>query len=115
MFTRITAAGLALPALIVALAAGDSFAQETDNVRKKRLDTQTLVVPIKDGDDDAEESVDGTVELGSSDLELINDEVDQVVGLRFRDIAIPNGATIVRAYIQFHVDEPSSSDSEERL
>ncbi len=112
MFRRITAAGLALPALMVALAAGDSFAQGTYSVGKKRLYTDTLVVPIKEGADDAEESADGTVYLGSSDLELINDEVDQVVGLRFQDISIPNGATIVRAYIQFHVDEPGSGDSE---
>ncbi|WP_179344964.1 fibronectin type III domain-containing protein [Winogradskyella ursingii] len=60
--------------------------------------------------DDAEEFVaTGVVEIGSSDLELINDNGnDQLVGIRFDNIDIIEGATILRAYIQFQTDETDS-------
>jgi hypothetical protein len=56
-----------------------------------------------DGDDDAEEYGEGKMYLGSYDLELIHDDKrgDQVVGLRFRDIPVPQGAQVKRAYVQF--------------
>ena len=47
----------------------------------------------------------GTVEITSSDLELNYDDagagVAQIVGIRFPNLAIPAGATITNAYIQF--------------
>jgi hypothetical protein len=50
--------------------------------------------------------------LSSSDLELVYDaykqQGDQTVGLRFIDVDIPQGATIVDAFVQFQVDEASS-------
>ena len=46
--------------------------------------------------------------LSSSDLELINDGNNQVVGVRFASLNIPKGATITNAYLQFKVDEISS-------
>jgi hypothetical protein len=60
--------------------------------------------------DDAEEFTDGSMHLKSTDLELINDSQnsergDQVVGMRFTDILIPQGAQIRKAYVQFTVDE----------
>ncbi|MEM9819520.1 MAG: CotH kinase family protein, partial [Bacteroidota bacterium] len=59
-------------------------------------------VQIKQNNDDAEELPGGTVKLTSSDLELgIDGTLAQVVGLRFQDIAIPKGAIINKAYIQF--------------
>ncbi len=64
----------------------------------------------QDGDD-AEETDDGLVDLNSSDLELINDGADQTVGLRFQGIAVPRGATITNAYIQFQADAASSGES----
>ena len=55
--------------------------------------------------DDAEERIDnGNVNITSSDLELCTDAVPQLVGLRFLDLNIPNGATIVSAYVQFTED-----------
>ncbi|MBL7943283.1 MAG: DNRLRE domain-containing protein, partial [Flavobacteriales bacterium] len=52
------------------------------------------------------------VYLDSSDLELINDGNDQQVGLRFTGVAIPQGATVLNAYVQFTVDEtPSGTTS----
>ena len=44
----------------------------------------------------------------SSDLELVYDGNNQVVGMRFRGVNIPKGATITSAYLQFKVDETSS-------
>ncbi|MFQ5341917.1 MAG: metallophosphoesterase family protein [Anaerolineae bacterium] len=62
--------------------------------------------------DDAEERVsDGALYLTSSDLELTNDAGywgQQVVGIRFQNVAVPQGATITRAYIQFVADETQS-------
>ncbi|MBM3144910.1 MAG: hypothetical protein FJ010_08035 [Chloroflexi bacterium] len=61
------------------------------------------------GDDDVEESADGTIYVDSSDLELgFEGENRQVVGIRFEDVTIPKGARISNAYIQFRVDEPNS-------
>ena len=55
--------------------------------------------------DDAEESSSGSVSLTGSDLELVNDGNDQVVGIRFPNLAIWSGATITAAWIQFTADE----------
>jgi len=58
--------------------------------------------------DDVEERVyDGKLGLTSSDLELIYDRRDQLVGLRFSGVAVPHGARILDAYLQFKVDEVS--------
>ena len=52
--------------------------------------------------DDAEEDTsNGSVDINSSDLEMINDGVDQIVGLRFSNLNIPQCAPINSAYIQF--------------
>ena len=74
--------------------------------------TKVLQIQISSSSDDAEEkglnSEDaGTVDLGSSDIELVNDggDGDQFVGLRFENLSIPKGSLISKAYIQFTVDE----------
>lgn len=74
--------------------------------------TVTLDRPISTGSDDAEESVTGKVRLTSSDLELVFDGTDQVVGLRFTQMAIPAGATINAAYVQFEVDEVTNAPAQ---
>jgi hypothetical protein len=61
------------------------------------------------GTDDVEESSTGIMYLDSTDLELINAGNNQVVGIRFEGINIPKGATITNAYLQFKVDETSST------
>lgn len=58
---------------------------------------------------DVEENSSGEIYVNSSDLEMVFDGGNQIVGLRFTDISLPNGAQIDRAYIQFSVDETSSS------
>ncbi len=55
-----------------------------------------------------EQDDDGSVNLGSSDLEFSNDEDDnssQTVGVYFPNINIAQGSTINSAYIQFETDE----------
>ena len=58
--------------------------------------------------DDAEEFANGTMYLTSSDLELIHDSSDQTVGMRWTGLAIPPGATITAAYVQFAAKESQS-------
>jgi len=60
--------------------------------------------------DDAEETISGgSMDLTSSDLELGADGgTTQLVGMRFTNISIPRGATILNAYVEFEVDETGS-------
>lgn len=62
--------------------------------------------------DDVEERVsDGVIYEDSSDLELGDDPAtlgNQIIGLRFRNVQVPAGATIPRAYLEFAVDETNS-------
>jgi hypothetical protein len=59
--------------------------------------------------DDAEESSSGSVSLTSGDLELMIDGTPHhAVGLRFTALAIPQGATVTSAYVQFVADEAQS-------
>ncbi len=60
------------------------------------------------GNDDNEEQATGGTRIGSSDLELVNDGTNQMVGIRFQNLTVPNGMTISKAYLKFQVDEASS-------
>ncbi|MFD2720451.1 hypothetical protein ACFST9_17125 [Hymenobacter monticola] len=70
---------------------------------------RTASVRIGASSDDAEEATSGSIDLTSSDLELVDDPSglgnNQVVGMRFPGLNIPATATITRAYVQFAVDE----------
>ena len=71
--------------------------------------TFTVCSRIEDGNDDAEENLtNGNVSTTSSDLEFTTDESDggfaQIVGMRFNDLNIPQGAIITNAFIQFTAD-----------
>ena len=68
----------------------------------------SLDVRVTAGSDDAEQRASGGVNLTSSDLELVFDSSNQTVGMRFQSVAIPQGAEIVNAYIQFQANEVSS-------
>jgi pectate lyase len=68
----------------------------------------TFEVRVAKGADDVEESSTGSIYINSSDLELVYDGSNQVVGMRFRGVSVPKGATITNAYLQFKVDETSS-------
>ena len=54
--------------------------------------------------DDAEEASNGSVDLGSTDLEMVAESTDQIVGLRFLSVPVPQGVVITRAYITFQTD-----------
>ncbi|MBD2206730.1 right-handed parallel beta-helix repeat-containing protein [Calothrix sp. FACHB-1219] len=71
---------------------------------------KVIEVRVNSSSDDAEQRrTTGSMNLTSTDLELINDSVDQLVGLRFVGVNIPQGAKITNAYIQFKVDEIGST------
>jgi len=58
--------------------------------------------------DDVEQNADLSMYVNSSDLELIHDTSDQIVGIRWVGLAIPKGATITTAWIQFSAKESQS-------
>ena len=64
---------------------------------------------VSTGNDDAEQSSSGSVNLSSSDLELVRESSTQTIGIRFQNVNVPPEATIVNAWLQFQADE---SDSE---
>ena len=68
---------------------------------KVRVGDGSICEKINKGINDAEEKSNGDVNRTSGDLELVNDGGNQVVGLRFEDLNIPQGAVINDAYIQF--------------
>jgi len=72
---------------------------------------QTLDVRVNANADDAEEVAgSGVVQRGDADLDLMTDNADTklVVGTRFNGVAIPPGASITNAYLQFQADESHS-------
>ena len=68
----------------------------------------TVIAAPQSSSDDAEESPTGSVDTNSSDLELVDDGGNQTIGIRFPDLGIPQGATIISAEITFTVDEIDS-------
>src|SRR5439155_4085699 len=95
-----------LPAAVVMLAA---IAAATVPSTPAAAVPTVLDVRVAVSSDDAEESSGGSVSLTSSDLELVTDgTVVQTVGVRFKGLVIPKGATITAAWIQFETDEKKS-------
>lgn len=64
-----------------------------------------LNLRIVSQNDDAEEAANGAMDLGSSDLEMVDDGTQQQIGLRFNNVNVPQGATFDEANIQFTADE----------
>ena len=74
--------------------------------------TQTYEESVSNGSDDSEEYVyNGNNYAGSSDLEMVMENVEQIVGVRFRNVTIPAGAIVTNAYIVFATDETNSRDT----
>lgn len=71
---------------------------------------EIVEVRVAVGTDDVEErTANGSIYVTSTDLELTQDGVNaQIAGMRFLDVGIPPGATIVDAWIEFEVDEVTS-------
>lgn len=71
-----------------------------------RAATYVVEARVAASSDDAEQKVGSTsVSLTSSDLELVTDGSAQTVGMRYAGLAIPRGAVITDAWVQFQVDE----------
>jgi len=68
---------------------------------------------IQSGSDDAEELQSGVMELSSGDLDMVYDDDDLnnaiKIGLRYQNINIPQGASIVSAQLKFQADEVSTT------
>ena len=71
--------------------------------------TTTVEVRVATSSDDAEESATGSVSLTSSDLELVTDGSIQTVGMRFNGVAVPQGAAVLHAWIQFQTKSTGSA------
>jgi hypothetical protein len=83
----------------------------TINVLSSGGGTTRLSIPISSGSDDVEEKPDGNVIIGSTDLDLVASGGNQTVGMRFNNVNIPQGSTIVGAYIQLTVAKARSTDT----
>jgi hypothetical protein len=92
--------------------AADSHEQGTPaQLHIEYTEATEVVKTLGAGSDDAEEHADGSMELTSVDLDLAT----KLVGLRFTNIAIPQGATITNAYIQFTADENETGEVSLRI
>ncbi len=73
----------------------------------------TVDVQVSASSDDAEERIDrGSVALKGVDLELGEDRAPQIVGLRFANVTVPQGATVTNAYVEFSADETHSDPTD---
>lgn len=80
----------------------------------------TVEVRVADGLDDSEEHLTeaNAIDITSSDLELGAEGGGadvQAIGIRFRNVDVPAGATITKAYIQFTVDESDTEETSVRI
>ena len=111
-----TASFSAAGSYVLRLTGNDSVLQSSDEV-SVAVGTggagggTVLDIPVRTGADDAEErNSTGAVSLTSTDLELTTDGTAvQTVGMRFTGVAVPTGATVTNAYVQFQVDEVSTN------
>ena len=88
---------------------GELTASDDVTVEVRAAGSGALDVRVMAGTDDAEQTSTGSMSLTSSDLELVADgSVQQIVGIRFSSVAVPPGATITAAWIQFSADEAQS-------
>jgi hypothetical protein len=76
-------------------------------------------IQIADGSNDAEQHVDdGGMDIGSSDLEIAYEDGgdpatdEQVVGLRFVNVPMENGAPVANAYVEVEVDKVDKQGSQ---
>ena len=90
---------------------GELWSSDEVMVTVTPLAPTVVEVRVATGNDDAEENAAGAVNLTSSDLELVFDKSTQTVGLRFGSVAVPRGAEVTAAWLQFTVDETGSAST----
>ncbi len=96
---------------LTAVATDNEGASNTDQISVSAgAFSQTIEKRINSSLDDVEENANGSIYTNSSDIELVADgsRGNQIIGLRFADLDIPQGATIDEAYIQFTCDETNT-------
>ena len=104
---------------VVRLTADDSQFAASDDVTLSVTgsgSSNVFDVRVSTNSDDAEEISDGAVQRGDGDLDMMTDATGTgspkvVVGMRFNSIAIPQGALITSAYVQFASDEVDSAST----
>lgn len=101
-----TAAGFTVAGVYrLRLSASDGLATAADTIEVTILPPPPpLERRIAMWSDDAEERSDGHIVRKTAGLDLVDDSGSQTVGLRFTAVAIPSGATIIGAWIQFKAD-----------
>lgn len=89
--------------------AGLAFAVTAGTIRFMIVDPADDVEEYRAAEDDLPA---GFMDLGSSDLELCTESTDakHVIGLIFRGVKIPAGATITNAFIQFTCDDNDNDE-----
>jgi hypothetical protein len=78
-----------------------------EEIRGSLTNPSIIETTVAAGTDDAEERSNGTMALESTDLDFFNERLGnggkgQHIGIRFTGIAIPTGAIITSAHLQFH-------------
>lgn len=96
---------------VLRLTADDSELQGSDDVLVTvgAGSTASLDIAVSASADDAEEAASGAINRVSGDLAMAVGTAPQTVGLRFQGVGVPQGATILDAYVQFRADEKSST------
>ena len=108
-------AGLAFAgmAIVAAACATDEGTQST--LSGNANEVTSIDVAVSRWNDDAEEYQGGNVLRNSTDLELVREVIglrgDQTIGLRFQ-VPIPQGVTVVAAYVQFTADETDTEPTD---
>ncbi len=107
-----TATFSAAGAYVLRLSACDgdlaASAEMTILVLGENMQIGTLERRVSTWMDDVEENAGGVVSGDNPELHLVHNESDQTVGLRFSDIAIPQGAQVLSSYLQFQAAETGS-------
>jgi K319-like protein len=93
---------------VLRITASDGLLSTSDVTQITVHPAGTILRRIAVGTDDAEESSTGNVSRSNNDIELVFSGSNQTVGLRFTSLAIPQGAIITSAAIQFQADETQS-------
>jgi hypothetical protein len=86
----------------------------------------TTVARVSHSTDDAEELLNrsndgyprGWIYMDSSDLELIYDDrydMNQIIGMRFPDLDVPQGVTITNAYVRFTAEDANGGSTSLRI
>lgn len=92
----------------VALSGVDADNNGLDDALDDNCGEQTVYATVSDYAE--EDNSDGSVDDGSSDLELVNEDENQTVGIRFGNVDIDQGQTISSAFVQFEADAVTSGE-----